>query len=377
MSAYGATAEQLSRAVLDDPHLLAEARRIGGTGSAAGRLRARRLLDQAAQADPRGGAQLLTYEQAATYLGEKGRHEDAELVRDLARLTPRLADATQQWLHRYSSRAETARQRDDRLALVGGAGRSWDEPYAGIDGMLYTPGVCDFRQQGVPVVLAESRGTRELITGFESVDAARRWVRDDRCNSDLHPLSPPGVWQSRVVQEEHILSALLRGPTELEEVVEWLPAATFTADVRYEIFAALYGSRHATNDSMVAEFGHPGIDLITSQTLRRLAWTPDWDNPLLGGPGTPLAIDYLNRLASTNVTASTAARAARHLAAEDAKAALAAGQRKITKPTPAPVLGGSAHRPLARRTEVVAADRVRPALPPPLRSGGRGPFPRL
>jgi hypothetical protein len=367
----------LTVAVLDDPDLLAEAHRIGGSGRQDGYLRAARFLEQAFRDRGQHGHGSLSYEQAAAYLDEGGRHEQARFVRDLAGIAPRLADAAQQWLHRYSSRAETASQREARLALAGGAGRSWDEPYAGIDGMLYRPGVCQFRRQAAPAVLAESQVTLELITGFESIDAARRWVRDDRCNSDLHPLTPPpGAWQPRVVQEEHILSALLRRPSELSEVVEWLPATTFTADVRYEIFAAIYSSRHATDDSMVAEFGHPGIDLITSQTLRRLAWTPDWDNPLLGGPGTPLAIDYLNRLASTDVAAATAAHAARHLAAEDAKAALAAGRRTITKPAPAPARGRAVHSPGPAHAAGVAPDPFR-MIPPPSPSHGRGQLPRL
>jgi hypothetical protein len=369
---------RLTVAMLDDPDLLAEAHRIGGSGRQDGYLRAARFLEQAFRERGQHGHGSLSYEQAAAYLDEGERHEQARFVRDLAGIAPRLADAAQQWLHRYSSRAETSSQREARLALAGGAGRSWDEPYAGIDGTLYTPGVCQFWRQAVPAVLVESRVTLELITGFESVDAARHWVRDDRCAMDLRSLAPPpGVWQPRVVQEEHILSALLRRPGELGEVIEWLPATTFTADIRYEIFAAIYINQHATDDSIAAEFGRPGIDLITSQTLRRLAWTPDWDNPRLGGPGTPMATVYLHRLASTDITIGTAARAARRLAAEDATAALASGQRTITHPAPAPVLGRQVLHPQAGRAEVVSPDPARLALPPPSPSCGRGPIPRL
>ncbi len=378
MSAYSETVARLSIAALDDMWLLAEAMRVGSAGGEDGYLQARRLLDQAVQSGAEDRSQMLSYEEAAAYLEAKGRQEQARFVRELDRLTPRLTDATHQWLHRYSSRAETAGQREDRLAVAGGAGRFWDEPYAGIDGLLYTPGVCQFWRQAVPAVLVESRVTLELMTGFESVKQARRWIRDDRCAADLRPLAaPPGVWQSRVVQEEHILSALLRRPSELGEVIEWMPATTFTADVRYEIFAAIHSSQHATGDSMTAEFGTPGIDLITSRTLRRLAWTPDWDNPRLGGPGTPLATVYLHRLASTDITAATAARAARRLTAEDATAALASGQRTITHPAPAPVPGRQVLRPRTGRAEVVSTDLARLALPPPSPPCGHGPIPRL
>lgn len=376
--AYRETDARLSVAVLDDPGLLAEARRVAGAGSELGYLRARRLLEQAASAGAEHASRFLKYQDAIAYLEEKGQHEQAGFIRELDRLTPRIVDTAQQWLWRYSGHADTARELADRLALVGGAETSWDAPYAGIDGMLYRPGVCQFGQQALPVVLAESRVTRQLITGFGSIEAARRWVRDDRCNPDLHPLTPPpGVRQPRIVQEEQILSALLRRPSELGEVVEWLPATTFTADVRYEIFAAMYSSRHATDDSMVVAFGHHGIDLITSQTLRRLAWTPDWDNPLLDGPGTPLATVYLHRLALTDISVATAARAARRLAAEDAAAVLAAGQRTPTHPASEPVRGRYVRRPVPRRTEVISADAIRLAAPPPSPSRGRGPIPRL
>lgn len=262
--------------------------------------------------------------------------------------------------------------------MAGGAGRSWDEPYTGIDGMLYTPGTCQFWQEAVPAVLAEGRVTQELITGFESIDEARRWVRDDRCSADLRPLTaPPGVWQPRVVQEESILSALLRRPTELDEVIQRLPATTFTADVRYEIFVAIQGARHATRDNIAAEFGSLSIDLITSQTLRRLAWSPDWSNPLLGGPGTPLATVYLHRLASTNVPAATAAHAASWLAAEDATAALAAGQHTSTHPAPAPARGRPVLHPRAGRAEVASPDPARLVLPPPVPPYGPSPTLRL
>jgi hypothetical protein len=378
MSAHSETAARLSTDVLDHPWLLAEARRLGGAGDAYGYLRARRFLDQAVQTGPGDGSGLLDYEQAATYLDAKGQGEDAQLVRELGRLTPRLADAAHRWLHRYSGRAETPGQRESRLALAGGAGRAWDEPYAGIDGMLYTPGVCQFWRQVAPAVLVESRVSMELIAGFESVDAARRWVRDDRCAADLRPLTPPpGVWHPRVVQEEHILSALLRRPAELDEVVEWLPATTFTADVRYEIFVAIHSSRHATGDSIAAEFGRPGTDLITSQTLLRLAWTPDWDKLCLGGPGTPLATLYLHRLASTDIPAATAARAARRLAVEDATAALAWGQHTITHPAPAPVRGRQARHPRAGRAGVASPDPASLAPPPPVPRHGPSPIPRL
>lgn len=150
-------------AVLDDPRLLAEARRLGRAGDAEGSLRARRFLDQAVQAAAEDRSPLLSYEDAATYLEATKRHEKARFVRELDRLTPRLTEAAHQWLHRYSGRAESARQREGRLAVAGGAGSSWDVPYAGIDGMLYRPGVCQFRQQAAPAALAESRVTRELV----------------------------------------------------------------------------------------------------------------------------------------------------------------------------------------------------------------------
>jgi hypothetical protein len=367
----------LTAAMLDDMDLLNQARRIHGAGDEHACLRARRFLDQALQARNEYWPEHLTYEQAAVRLYAAGRHQHAQLVRDLTGITPRLADAAERWLHRYTGRAETAGQREDRLA-VASAGASWDEPYAGIDGMLYSPGTCRFWRHDVPVVLAHGRGALELISGFETVSEARRWVRDDRCAADLRPLAPPpGVWESRIVQEEHILSALLRRPGELSEVAEWLPATAFTADARYEIFAAIYASRHTVRDSIADEFGGPGIDVITSDVLRRLAWSPDWDNPRLGGPGTPLANVYLHRLASTDITAGTAARAARRLAAEDAEALLAGGVISITHPPEA-----AAAEVLARRPKALPPALTHPvagliAQPPSRQAWQAGPTPRM
>jgi len=372
MAAYHEPGDPSVLAVLDDHAVLAEARRIYGDGGDDACLRARRFLDRTLQERTLHWRAQLSCGQVAVYLEMKGRREQARFFGELDCVTPRLAEVAHQWRHRYLTRGETLAQKQDRLILAAAREVIWDEPYVGIDGMAYTVGTSRFWNRGQPVVVAESRAAVEIITSFQSAGAAHNWIRDDRCAADLRRLtSPPGVFTPRVTAEEQILSALLERPGELTEVAEWLPAHAFTADIRYEIFAAINLARRDRHDSITRAFGGPPIDAITKETLRRLAWSPDWDNPCLGGPGTPLASVYLHRLASTPVTAAAAVQAACLLAADDASAQIAAGLPAITHP-PGPAHRGGvvAHRP----AHPVVTGLIPPA--PGQRPRSAGPAPR-
>jgi hypothetical protein len=230
-------------------------------------------------------------------------------------ITPELAEAAQSWRHRYDGRPGLHQQGEDAHRQPGA---DWGEPYAGLDGMLYTPHLTHVQGHDFVAVHVWGRGAREVIDGFRTLDDAHDWVRDERCAIDSRPFAPPpGQLLPRLMQEERILSALLRRPEQLRNCLERLPATTFTTDLRYEIFAALYHIHHSPPDSIARAFGRPGIDQITWETLRRLAWSPDWDNPRLGGPGTPLASAYLHRLALTDVTAEETEQIAKTLTYRD------------------------------------------------------------
>jgi hypothetical protein len=324
MAPYRGPLARLTPGMINDPSLLGQARQIHQPGDAEACLRARRFLDQALRNVSEPEAERLTYKQAAERLDAAGRHDEAVFLRELTNLVLPLVDAAEHWLHRYEERTETFAQRDHRLVLTPGIGELWGETCAGIDGMLYTAGLCRFPAADDPVVLVQGRGSIELFTRFDSVTDAQAWVRDDRCATDLRPMTPPSVTPPpRVVREERVLSCLLRRPWELGRITEWLPATTFTADLRYEIFAALHHIRCSAPGSTAEESGPPDVGQVTRETLRRLAWSPDWDNPYLGGPGTPLAEVYLRRLAATNVSTNTATEAANWLFREDATAAFA------------------------------------------------------
>jgi hypothetical protein len=326
----------VSLAMLTQVHDLDKAERLARSRDPASMLRARRYLDQILATESGHPSPRVSYRRAIADLEQQARPGLAGFVRELARLEPVLADTTRRWQDRYSGRALTAAERDDHRAVTTADWVVWDEPYAGIDGMLYTPGLCRFWGQDVPVVLARSRSTVELIDGFTSLEAARGWVRGDRCAADPGPLvPPPGCQSPRITRDEHVLAGLLRCPGELSEVAALLPALTFTADVRYDIFTAILASRQGPPDVITRAFGGPGIDQITRETLTRLAGSPDWDNPRLGGPGTPLATAYLHRLASTPITAGTAARAAQRLIIADSCALLEAHARAPAAPQPA------------------------------------------
>jgi hypothetical protein len=329
-------------------------------------VRARRYLDQVLAEETEHPTAQVNYQNAIIRLDRDSRHEDAEFMRELARLEPMLCDTTRLWRDRYTARAVTSAEQHDRRSAVTADWTMRDDPYAGVDGALYTPGVCRFWSQDVPVVLAQSRGAIEFMTGFPSLEAARNWVRDDRCTADPRPLAPPpGILHPRITQEECALAGMLRYPEELSEFAEYLPAVTFTTDVRYEIFAAIYVSRHGPADSIAEAFGGPGIDQITQETLTRLARGPDWDNPLLGGPGTPLATAYLHRLATTPINADTARRAAHRLAVADAQALLNVQPSQAAGPRAA--VASSAGDPAASSVVSAIVDlqdvRPRPSMP--------------
>jgi hypothetical protein len=123
------------------------------------------------------------------------------------------------------------------------------------------------------------------------------------------PLRPPEVpVLPRTVLEEHILARLLYAHAVLPARSTDAPPTTFTADTRYDIYAAI---------TTLARAGQrPTSERAAAELSRRIDWTPEWALPAYGGHGAPWASTYLHRLAMTEPTTFTLQR----LVASDAAA---------------------------------------------------------
>ena len=285
----------LTSEVRMDPFLLEDARRACADrgGGENGYLAARRLLDQRLRRMVHWPAEQ-DYAQLAGDLAAEGREEDATLLRQVAATGGLLTEAQARWNTRYAARAETADDLDARRLIDAGLIDFDPEgPYPGIDGSLYWPGYTSLEagQRQVPVVLVAGRGMRQLVTGFDDQAAVARWLHD-RGPMASGPLTQPDVPSlPRALLEEHILARMLYRPGDLPGAMASLPATTFTADVRYDIYAAII---------TLARSGQPW-DLwhVAAELGRRMDWVPDWALPCYGGQGGPWAQAYLRRLTST------------------------------------------------------------------------------
>ena len=99
---------------------------------------------------------------------------------------------------------------------------------------------------------------RELVTGFDDQQAAARWLHD-RGPMPSRPLTAPDAPSLyRAVLEEHILARLLRHHDSDPAIAAQVPPCTFTADARYDIYAAIIHvwGIHLTGATQVS--GAPG-----------------------------------------------------------------------------------------------------------------------
>jgi hypothetical protein len=278
-----------------DPLLLDDARRVFNDrgGGINGALAARRLLDERLRrmvAWPRA----LDYTQLADDLADQGHPEqDTLLLRCAGAADVLLAEAQTRWNTRYDTRPETPAERDtQRLIDAGLIDLDPDGPYPGIDGSRYWPGYTSLETgHQAPVVLVISRGQRELVSGFADQAAVTRWLHD-RGPMASGPLVPPDVpVLPRTVLEEHILARLLYPHADLPPGTLGAPHDTFTADARYDVYAAIAAVAHAGQ--------HLDPQLVAAELARRLDWIPDWALPSYGDRGAPWAYTYLRRLANT------------------------------------------------------------------------------
>jgi hypothetical protein len=235
-----------------------------------------------------------------------------------------------QWRRRYEGRAATRREQHARRYVEDGlVVFDPDGSYPGVDGSRYHPGVLD-EDKGLPqlpVLLITSRGSAELIAGWDNYQQMRSWVasRGNTGSGDL--TTPPVVKAARSTLEEAILAHALAAPSDLPAITAYLPAGTFTSDVRYDIYAAMLDLVHA------GATAYP--DRVAAALDGRAALIPARHrHEHYGGSGLPWAHAYLRRLDQTQVDLGTARSAAASLRAEDRQAAArhAVGRQVVVGP---------------------------------------------
>ena len=356
-----------------DPFLLRDAHRVYADrgGREDGRLAARRLLDERLRQMvhwPTGEE----YARLAEDLDADGRWADAALLRQIAATDHLLTEAQTHWNTRYATRPQTAGERDTRLLIDAGLiDFDPDGSYRGIDGSDYWPGYTSLETgpQQAPVVLVSARGLWQLVTGFDDQAAVARWLHD-RGPMAGGPLTPPDVPSlPRAVLEEHILARMLCGPGELPASMASLPLTTFTADGRYDIYAAII---------TVASNGQSwDLRHVAAELGRRMDWVPEWALPRHGGQGTPWPQAYLRRLADTEPLSYAVPR----LLAEDTQARLespvpeAGAQRWAGAARHTPQVPGNGR--WSKHTTEAGADAIPQAWRPSIGRRPEGPAPRM
>ncbi len=224
--------------------------------------------------------------------------------------------AAAQWRRRYEARAATQREEHARRYLDQGlAVFDPDGPYPGVDGSRYHPGVLD-EDKGypqLPVLLITSRGSTELIAGWDSYPQMRAWIATRGTTGSGDLTTPPVVRAARSTLEEAVLAHVLATPSDLPAIAAYLPADTFTSDVRYDIYAAILDLHHTGATPYSGRVG-------TALDARAALIPARYRHEHYGGPGLPWAHAYLRRLDQTQVDLGTARSAATSLRSEDRQA---------------------------------------------------------
>lgn len=359
----------LTSEVETDPLLLDDAHRVFNDrgGGMDGALAVRRLLDQRLRRMvtwPRP----VDYEQLADDLADQGRPEqDTLLLRCAATTDFLLAEAQTRWNTRYDTRPEPSAGHDTQPLIDAGLlDLDPGGPHPGIDGAQYWPGYTSLETgHQAPVLLIINRGLHELVTGFPDQAAVNRWLHD-RSPMASGPLRLPEVpVPPRTVLEEHILARLLNPHADLPAGSTDAPPTTFTADTRYDIYAAI---------TTLARAGQrPTFERAAAAELsRRIDWTPEWALSACGGHGAPWASTYLHRLALTEPTTFTLQR----LVASDAAARrISNGLRPAAAEAERGLPATGSHRNPGRAGVPQHGQPSPPERPPP-RQHRPGPAPR-
>jgi len=364
----------LTRVLLEHPDILGAARELAAT-SAPGQdtsLALRRLLDSAVREAVRWPREQ-DYAATGRDLERAGQPHLAAVVREAA--GDELVDeAADRWAWRYAARADAAREarlddvfREDRFIF------SDDGAMRGIDGAWYLPGyISDGPGEGFAVAVL-GRGMRELVTGFDGYAEQRRWVADRGPTATGELYVPAVTPVPRVVLEERLLASLAANSQSFGGTVTFLPPDTFTADARYEVFAAMLA---------LADGGRPWHGWQVPDVLaRRVPWLPDGAVRDLGGEGAPWLQAYFRRLSQTPVSVADGDAAGREIMREDGHDPAAPGwysriterREQIRRPFPRQM--PDLDRWARHRTQLTADARalVQPPPVPPPGPGGAAP----
>ena len=284
-----------------------------GTDAETGALAARRRLDGLLRVMT-GWPRPEDYARMAADYEASGRADEAALLRRIAATEDLQAEARARWNHRYAGRP--ANPADEMIAKMSDSGMidfDPDGPYPGIDGAAYQPGMLTILDQEHPVVVAATRAGLELAVDWADYPAMSQWIAG-RGSTASGPLNAPPTRDGdrfRPWREEQVLARMLEAPAEVPALAAGLPPDTFTADIRYDIYAAILA---------VASRGQrPDAEEVAVELNRRLAWLPDHALPAYGGPAGRTAQAYLSRLLMSPVTSGEAITAATTLHQEDAQ----------------------------------------------------------
>ena len=162
---------------------------------------------------------------------------------------------------------------------------------------------------------------------------------------------------------------MLCRPGDLPASMASLPLTTFTADARYDIYAAII---------TVASTGQRwNLEHVAAELGRRMDWVPEWALPRHGGQGTPWPQAYLRRLANTEPLSYAVPR----LLAEDTQARLesaapeAGAQRRAGAARHTSEMPGNGR--WSEHTAGARPDAIPQAWRPSIGPGPEGPAPRM
>lgn len=140
---------------------------------------------------------------------------------------------------------------------------------------------------------------------------------------ELHP--PRAAAGARCTREELVLAHLLRRPGDLPAIAGYLPADTWTSDVRYDLYGAMLdvvrAGQHVCRETVADALGERAARIPPRQ------WQEHY-----GGRGLPWAIAYLRRLDQTLADRDAVRSAAMSLRSEDQQAIALASRQQLPGP---------------------------------------------
>jgi hypothetical protein len=285
----------------------------GATDAETGALAARRSLDGLLRVMS-GWPRPEDYARMAADYEAAGRAGEAALLRQIAATEGLQAEARARWNHRYAGRpASPADEMIARMADGGMIDFDPDGPYRGTDGASYRPGVLTITGLEHPVVMVATRAGLELAVDWPDYATMSAWTAG-RGSTGSGPLDAPPVPNGhsfRPWREEQVLARMLEAPAEVPALSAGLPPDTFTADVRYDVYAAIL--------AVTSRGQRPDPEDVAVELGRQLAWLPDHALPAYGGPAGRTAQAYLSRLLLSPATSSEAIAAATTLHQEDSR----------------------------------------------------------